>query len=293
VIVAVVLTFAAPDGMIERCVDSVLAADGIDRVIVVDNGHQAQRRLLDRAVDVITTGENLGFAGGMNVGIRHALSLGARAVLILNDDVVVHAGAVPRLVAALDADPRLGAVQPKLLLPGDGPVRINSMGVTIGRDGAGIDVAVGEEDGPDFETDREIEAFTGGAVLLRADFLREVGMFDERFFLYYEDVDLSLRGAERGWRYRCVPSSRVVHEGGVSALHETVLDRTVYLRERNRLWILVRYRPFADVVRGFWLSIRRVRWAPRSIHARALLAGLIAMPRLGLDRRRTRRPSRH
>jgi hypothetical protein len=60
----------------------------------------------------------------------------------------------------------------------------------------------------------------------------------------------------------------------------------VYHRERNRLWILFRYRPGADVARGVWLSVRRLRWPPRRAHARALLAGFGAVPRLLLARRR-------
>jgi GT2 family glycosyltransferase len=289
VIVAVVLTFAAPDGMLEACVDSLLAADGLDRIVVVDNGRTASSRLDGRDVEQIVTAENLGYAGGMNVGIRRALEHGADAVLVLNDDVVVAADVVAPLVAALASDDRLGAAQPKLLFPGADPVRINSLGVRLGRDGAGVDIGIGEIDGPGYDDERDIEAFTGGAVLLRADFLREVGLFDERFFLYYEDVDLALSGAERGWRYRCIPASRVVHEGGVTALHETARARTVYLRERNRLWVLVRYRGPGDVARGFWLSVRRLRWSPRRTHVKALAAGLAAIPRLRAARRRARR----
>jgi len=289
VIVAVVLTFAAPDGMVEDCVASVLAADGIDHVVVVDNGRLATDRLCGRDVEVIVTGGNLGFAGGMNVGLRRGLELGAEAMLILNDDVIVDPGFVAPLSAALATDSRLGAVQPKLLLPGDDPVRINSVGVVLGPDGAGRDIGFGEPDGAQFADDREIAAWTGGAVLLRADFLREVGLFDERFFLYYEDVDLALSGAERGWRYRCISASRVVHRGSVSTSHETVRDRTIFLRERNRLWIIVRYRSLGDIRRGYWLSVRRLRWAPRRVHAAALLAGLAAVPRSVAARRRARR----
>ena len=287
-IVAVVLTYAAPEGMVEACVDSLLAADHLHLVVVVDNGDRAAARLADRPVEVVVTGDNLGFAGGMNVGIRRALALGAEHVLILNDDVVVEPGFVAPLVGALRADERLGVVQPKLLLPGE-PVRIASMGVALGLDGAGVDVAMGESDGPELAADRTIEAFTGGAALLSARFLADVGLFDERYFMYYEDVDLSLRGAERGWTYRCVAGSRVVHEGGVSAWHETVRLRTVYLRERNRVWTAVRFRPGGVAARAVWLSVRRLRWAPRRTHAVALAAALAAVPRLVVARRRASR----
>jgi len=123
-------------------------------------------------------------------------------------------------------------------------------------------------------------------VLFRSEFLRDVGLFDERFFLYYEDVDLGLRGSARGWVYRCAPASRVRHRGGTST--SQVAARTRYLRERNRLWILVRHRPAADLARGLWLSVRRVRHRPRVLHARALLAGVAAAPRLAVARFRKR-----
>jgi hypothetical protein len=65
-------------------------------------------------------------------------------------------------------------------------------------------------------------------------------------------------------------------------------DRAAFLRERNRLWILWRYQPWGHVVRGTWLSIRRVRWTPRLVHLRALVAGTAAAPRLLAKRWRDR-----
>ncbi len=285
-VVAVVLTYAAPAGMLEACVASVLRADGIEHVIVVDNGAAASARLAtvdDSRLDVVVTGRNLGYAGGMNVGIGHALALGAAHVLLLNDDLLVEADVVAPLLAAM-SDPRVGGVQPKLLLAGSDPPLINSMGVELGRDGAGRDVGIGERDGPAFTGGRDVLACTGGAVLLRRELLEELGGFDERYFLYYEDVDLALRGAEQGWRFRCEPGGVVHHRGSVSTTHVSVAARTVYLRERNRLWVLIRHRPGGDIVRGIWLSVRRLRWAPRRVHARALLVGLLASLPLLRDR---------
>ena len=284
-IAAVVLTFSAPAGMLETCVDSLLAAQGIDRVIVVDNGTLASSRLAGvrrRAlqVELIVAGANLGYAGGMNIGIARALEAGADHVLLLNDDVVVDRGFVSPLAAEMALDARIGAVQPKLLFAAEGPPIVNSVGVELGHDGAGRDIGIGEPDGPMFQATREIGLFTGGAVLLRAEFLRAVGRFDERYFLYYEDVDLGLRGRRAGWTYRCVPASVVRHRGSASTSSAEVADRVAFLRERNRLWIVLRYRPVGDVVRAVWLSIRRLRHPPRWVHARALAAGLGSVPRL-------------
>ena len=137
-------------------------------------------------------------------------------VALLNDDLEVEAGWLAPLRAALNEDPKLGAVQPKLLLAGSDPPRINSLGVTIGGDGAGSDIGYDEIDGPQFGDDRPIESFTGGAVLFRSQFLEETRGFDDSYFLYYEDVDLARRGAQLGWTYRCVPASVVWHRVSAS-----------------------------------------------------------------------------
>ena len=280
VIAAVVLTFDARDGMLEGCLGALRRHSPADlQIIVVDNGRataQLPNGVLE-GVEVVRTGRNLGFAGGMNVGIRHALSRRASAVAVLNDDVVVEPDWLDPLVSELDHDPTVGAVQPQLVYPGL-PRRVNSLGVQLGRDGAGTDVGMGLLVDENSKDPHDIELFTGGAVLLRAEFLNQVGVFDDRYFLYYEDVDLGLRGRRSGWRYRCVPASIVVHEGGATV--ERVGHRAAYLRERNRLWILLRYRPVGDIGRGTWLSIRRLRWSPRLVHLRALVAGLAAAPRL-------------
>jgi GT2 family glycosyltransferase len=205
---------------------------------------------------------------------------------LLNDDVVVAAGWLQPLLAAFDDDPTLGAVQPKLLVAGSDPARVNSVGVAIGGDAAGTDVGYDEVDGPRFAQPGPIESFTGGAVLFGAPFLEATHGFDDSYFLYYEDVDLARRGAALGWTYRCAPASVVWHE--VSASTSQLGDRARYFQERNRLRFAFRYGDRAMVNRALWLSIRRLRWRPRLVHARALAAGLTLAPRALLARRRAR-----
>jgi GT2 family glycosyltransferase len=193
---------------------------------------------------------------------------------LLNDDVTVRHGWVEPLVEALGAT-GVGAVQPKLLNAGSTPPRINSLGVRIGRDGAGTDIGDGTLDVV-VGAPSPIERFTGGAVMFSAEFLRATGGFDERFFLYYEDADLAARGAALGWTYRLVPQSVVEHARSASAAVDP--DRTWYLRERNRLWHAFRHCDAGTQARAVWLSIRRLRHEPAAANRRALLAGLAGMP---------------
>lgn len=259
--------------MLDACIESVQSAGDADHVIVVDNGGSAS---VGSGVVLIRAASNLGFGGGANLGFRRAAELGANAVALLNDDIEVEAGWLGPLQAALDGDPKLGAVQPKLLLAGSDPPRINSLGVSIGADGAGSDIAYNEVDGPQFAGDRPIESFTGGAVLFRSQFLEETTGFDDSYFLYYEDVDLARRGAQLGWTYRCVPSSVVWHQ--VSASTSQLGGRARYLQERNRLRFAFRFGDRAMIRRALWLSIRRLRWSPRGSHAKALIAGIWHAP---------------
>lgn len=269
--------------MLDACVASVLAAGDADHVIVVDNGGGA---VADPKVDLVRPSRNLGFGGGANAGFRRAVELGATAIALLNDDIEVAAGWLRPLLAALDGDTTLGAVQPKLLLAGSDPARINSVGVAVGGDGAGRDIGYGEMDGPEFAGDRPIDLFTGGAVLFRATFLQATGGFDETYFLYYEDLDLARRGAALGWTYRCVPASIGLHR--VSASTAQLGDTARYWQERNRLRFAFRFGDRAMIRRALWLSVRRLRWVPRLTHARALLAGLRVAPAALLARRRAR-----
>lgn len=284
VLAVVVTTYSAPPATLERCLRSVLDGGGADAVLVVDNGGRAT---VPEGVELIRTGRNGGFGAAANAGFRRAAELGAEACALLNDDVVVEPGWLAPLVADLDADRRIGAVQPKLLLAGTSPALVNSVGVALDRFGQGQDIGIGEADDPDDVAARDIAVFTGGAVLFAAGFVADLGGFDERYFMYYEDVDLARRGAERGWRFRCAPASRVWHEGGVSAA--SLQGRRAMYEERNRLWTLWRFADVRTILAGSWLAVRRVAHEPRTRHAQGLLAGLAGAPRRLLERRRASR----
>lgn len=115
---------------------------------------------------------------------------------------------------------------------------INGVGSLVYADGYGADRGWLAIDDGRFDEPVDVFAWSGGGVLLRPRYLEDVGLFDERFFLYYEDTDLSWRGRSRGWRYRTVPTARMRHVHAASSSDDSGLAQR--LTERNRLLMLVR-----------------------------------------------------
>jgi GT2 family glycosyltransferase len=142
------------------------------------------------------------------------------------------------------ADVEVGAVPAWHDVPLTGPALtiVNNVGTDLVAGGYGADRGYLEPDDGRFDAGQEIFAWSGGAVLLRREYLDDVGLLDERLFLYYEDLELAWRGRRRGWRYRYVPESTVRH------LHAATSDahsaRKHYFDERNRLLVLTRHAPF-------------------------------------------------
>jgi GT2 family glycosyltransferase len=116
---------------------------------------------------------------------------------------------------------------------------INNVGTVLTGDGYGTDRGYLDRDRGQYETPESVFAWCGGAVLLASRYLADVGLFDEQLFLYYEDLELSWRGRERGWRYRYVPDSVVRHVHAASTVEGS--SRFDYYNERNRLLTLTRH----------------------------------------------------
>ncbi|WP_436793008.1 glycosyltransferase [Actinospongicola halichondriae] len=126
---------------------------------------------------------------------------------------------------------------------------VNNAGSLLVEGGWGADRGLGTRDSDVFDESCEVFAWCGGAVLLRSTYLREVGLFDERFFLYYEDTDLSWRGRAQGWRYRYVPDSRIRHVHAASTVEGSSMF--VHFVERNRLLMLAKNAPLAFALRAY------------------------------------------
>jgi len=277
VIAAVVVTYSAPSPVLDRCLRALRDTGGLDRIVVVDTGGAAS--IEPDLVDVVelTRMDNRGYGAAANFGFGSVPD--AEIVVVLNDDVVVQPGCLEPLLAEFSAGSRIGAVQPALV--GEDHSFVTSLGVQLDRYGAGSDIGDGDPLPVD-RSARDLEIFNGGTVAFAREFLDDTGGFDERFFLYYEDVDLARRGRQRGWSYRLVPASVVEHRRGTSTGADAA--GTLFHQERNRVWSALRFADAATVARALWLSVRRLRHEPRRVHARALAAGLARAPRAVVER---------
>ena len=140
-----------------------------------------------------------------------------------------------------EADPRVGMCASKILTYDD-PRVIDSVGLLLFRDGLGRGRGRLQRDVGAFNKPEDVLLPSGCAALYRRAMLDEIGLFDEAFFMYCEDVDLGLRGRVAGWRCRFVPDAVVRHRYSASAGRYSL--RKVFLVERNRIWVMVKYFPW-------------------------------------------------
>ena len=272
-VIAVVLNWCG-EAVTTACIRSLLASDyPALTVLLVDSASPdgSGDRLHASFPDLpyLQTPTNLGYAGGNNRGIEWALRGGCDYVLILNNDTEIAPDAVGHLVSAASVGEDVGAVAPKILYHAD-PDRIWFGGGEFRRARAlGTHDREGELDGQQEEAPREVSFLTGCCLLLPASILRAVGGFEEDFFAYVEDVDLSLRLTNAGYRLLYVPSARVLHHVPLQEAAPTPFQ--IYHRDRNRRRLVRRRYGAIDRLRfDFFFYPTRVCHAFRYLAQRAL-----------------------
>jgi GT2 family glycosyltransferase len=253
------------------------------RVIVVDNGStdgSADRLAAVEGVDLIRNRQNLGFAGGVNVGLRQAMQNGADYVWILNNDATVTPDALARLVAAAESDPRIGLVSPVF----HDPLHPETLEFCVGRfnphsryaDQTNIPATAHEWQ----RTYPDQVVLLGTALLIRRSLIEAIGGLDDRFFAYVEDVDYCLRATAAGFRNVALPSAIVYHRFKTPVENPSGCpDYLHYFMTRNYL-LLWKKLPGPVLLRkaALWFLHQRLIQIERAAGARgtidAILAGL-------------------
>jgi len=201
---------------------------------------------------IIKNKENLGFAAGNNVGLMYALKNKADFVMTLNNDTVVHPDLLIRLIEAARRNPDLGSASPKIYFAKgfefhkDRYIKTD-LGEVLWYGGGDIDWAnvygktrgVDEVDKGQYDKVEETDFATGACMFIRRNVLEKSGLFDEKYFMYYEDTDLSLRIKKNGFKLFYIPQAIVWHKVAQSSGIGSELND--YFITRNRLLFGMKY----------------------------------------------------
>ncbi|MFO7634568.1 MAG: glycosyltransferase family 2 protein [Caldilinea sp.] len=210
-------------------------------IVVVDNGSTdgsiAYLEQCHPHVRIIPNTQNIGFAAACNQGIR---ATAAEYVVLLNNDTVVHPQWLAAMVAAMD-DPAVGMCACRMLSMHDANV-IDSTGIAVDRLGYAWGIGGGAQDEPDnYPGPHQLLGPSGGAGLYRRQMLDDIGLFDEDFFAYLEDVDIAWRAQWAGWQCRFAADAIVFH------VHSATVTQVPHLKSRllarNRIWMIAKNYP--------------------------------------------------
>jgi GT2 family glycosyltransferase len=237
------------------CLRSIVASGFPARpLLVIDNGTGAPGDAaiagIAAGAEIIRLPQNLGYTGGNNVGIRRALAAGAEHVVIVNNDAVVAPDCLDTLVrVAGESGPRVGAVGAKVLSATDPSCVWMAYGRLTYRAALVERVGHGEADDARFQERREVDWVSGCAVLLTRRALEDVGLLDEFFFAYHEDVDWCTAARARGYTVVFAPDARVIHHGGGSNSASGGGGAVRYLCARNTVLFARKHAGIGDWLR--------------------------------------------
>lgn len=278
------------------CLDSLLAQTQPVEVVVVENGSvDGSVEFLAKqypTVTVLAQPVNLGFAGGVNVGIRYAITQGCDYVALFNNDAVAKADWLERLVGAM-SDTTVGITTCTLMSIDER--HLDSSGDQYSVWGLPYPRGRGEADIMKYTQQTEIFGASGGASLYRVAMLNQIGLFDEDFFAYYEDVDISFRAQLAGWKVRYAPAAIAYHQIGATSgkihgftTHQTMKNLPLLLYKnvpRKLLWRIGWRFTLAHSL-FFWRAVSRGQGWPA---LKGLLKGKLLLIKKHSERRHIQR----
>ncbi len=235
--------------MLTECLKSLQKQTLPAEIVVVDNGSlDGSVQLLEREFPQITLLKNpvnLGFAGGVNTGIRYSLEHDADYIALFNNDAIADKDWLKHLVETLQHNDHAGIVTSKIMR--SDKKHLDSTGDFYSAWGTAFPRGRDAEDTGQYEKTEIVFGASGGASLYRSEVFRQIGLFDEDFFAYYEDVDLSFRTRLQGWEILYQPKALVYHE--ISGTSSRVHDFGVYHGLKNIFFLSYKNLPFGLFIR--------------------------------------------
>ena len=250
--IAVILVNWKKYNLTSKCIDSLNKSNYKNfKIILVDNEY-SEKSLIDlrnkhKELIVFKEKNNLGFAGGNNIGIRYALENDYDYIMLLNNDTEVTENFILPLVERIEKDHSLGAVQPLILNFSNKSIIWNAggklnkfLGLTSTRlNNNKLNSSIVFNDFTDW--------ISGCGILIKSEIVKKIGLLDEKFFTYYEDVDWSLRMKNLGYDLGFVKESIIYHHGSSSSKNKKTKEGVIsskihYFNIRNHILLLKKHK---------------------------------------------------
>jgi GT2 family glycosyltransferase len=268
------------------CLDSIetLKTESIKlSVVVVDNASEnafsVNKKYKNFELEIIRNEKNLGFSGGHNIGIKYALSEGADYVVVLNNDTILDRDLIINMLEGFKEN--VGVVVPKIYFAKGyeyhkDRYKKEELGKVIWYAGGKMDwknvfgqhVGVDEVDRKEFNMPYETEIATGCCMMVKKEVFEKTGSLNQKYFLYYEDADFSMKIKKKGFKILYQPSAFLWHKNAASTGGSGSKLQDYYIT-RNRLYFGIRYAPLRAKSALFRESLRLARngreWQKRAI----------------------------
>jgi len=218
--------------ILKKCLDSIYREDYPNKeVVVVDNN--SSDGSLDEVMEAfskfnfIKNNQNIGFAAGNNVAIKWALEKMADYVFLLNNDALMERGSLKKLIEEAEKNPKVGLLSPVIYLGDSNRVWFS---------GGEIDwIRMRAKHQNDIV---DTEYITGCAMLIKKNVFKTIGLLDEKFFLYYEDVDFSYRAKKAGFGLMIIPNAKVYHfeksSQSIDKIYYLVISGIMFFRKNSK-----------------------------------------------------------
>jgi GT2 family glycosyltransferase len=236
-------------GILGQCIESVLKTSYASfEVLIVDNGSTDDsipvvQRFADPRIRLVISKENLGYAGGNNLGARFARG---DILVFLNNDTIVDPEWLSKIVPVFQ-DHTVGAAQAKLMLY-DAPTKLDSAGHFIDRFCISYVTGHLQEDRGQYDKQRTLFGATGAAFAVSRHLFKTLSGFDEEFFILFEESDLCWRIWLSGHQVVFAANSKVYHRGGTTRLQRGIFDNLYFMR-RNRIRAMIKNLERANLVK--------------------------------------------
>lgn len=224
------------------------------KIVVVDNnsGDGSGERIREEfpGCHYIQNKENFGFSEGNNVGIRLAIEKNADYIWILNNDVIVDPDSLERLVDSVGKIEKAGILGPKIYYYPEVKKIFSAGAEIIPWSGKSVSIGQNEIDDGRYNEIKEVGYISGCSLFVSVNMLKEIGLLDKRYFMYYEEADLAIRARRKGWRIIYVPTSRVWHKHASTVKKYSRLSE--YYITRNHLLFALKDYPWFFVTSFIW-----------------------------------------